>query len=230
MKYVGSKNRIAKDILEIMLPLRGDRTWVEPFVGGANLIDKVTGDRIGADANENVINALKFIRDDLSIIPKNNKEFTEEMYKALRKSPDSKLKSFAGFAYSFGAKWLGGWSRSGDRDYVSEAYRNAIQQSPRLQGIDLRHSCYKELRIPPRSLIYCDPPYANTTKYATGNFDHKEFFQWCRDKHNEGHIVFVSEYEAPEDFKCVWQGGIKTNFASRRVQATHIAIEKLFTL
>ena len=133
-----------------MLPLRGDRTWVEPFVGGANLIDKVTGDRIGADANENVINALKFIRDDLSIIPKNNKEFTEEMYKALRKSPDSKLKSFAGFAYSFGAKWLGGWSRSGDRDYVSEAYRNAIQQSPRLQGIDLRHSCYKELRIPPR--------------------------------------------------------------------------------
>lgn len=228
MKYVGSKNRIAKDILEIMLPLRGDRTWVEPFVGGANLIDKVTGDRIGADANENVINALKFIRDDLSIIPKNNKEFTEEMYKALRKSPDSKLKSFAGFAYSFGAKWLGGWSRSGDRDYVSEAYRNAIQQSPRLQGIDLRHSCYKELQIPPRSLIYCDPPYANTTKYATGSFDHKEFFQWCRDKHREGHIVFVSEYEAPEDFKCVYSkelvSSLDKNTGGKK------GLEKLFTL
>ena len=34
MKYVGSKNRIAKDLLNIMLPYRGNRVWVEPFVGG----------------------------------------------------------------------------------------------------------------------------------------------------------------------------------------------------
>ena len=29
-------------------------------------------------------------------------------------------------------------------------------------------------------------------------------------------------------FECVWQGGIKTNFASGRKQATHNAVEKLF--
>jgi DNA adenine methylase len=34
MKYMGSKNRIAKEILPIMLKERGQRTWVEPFVGG----------------------------------------------------------------------------------------------------------------------------------------------------------------------------------------------------
>ena len=55
MKYMGSKNRIAKEILPIMLKERGQRTWVEPFVGGANMIDKVQGERIGADLNEYVI-------------------------------------------------------------------------------------------------------------------------------------------------------------------------------
>ena len=37
MKYMGSKNRIAKAILPIMLQeadRRGITTWVEPFVGG----------------------------------------------------------------------------------------------------------------------------------------------------------------------------------------------------
>ena len=40
MKYMGSKNRIAKEILPIMLKERGQRTWVEPFVGGGNMISE----------------------------------------------------------------------------------------------------------------------------------------------------------------------------------------------
>jgi len=52
MKYMGSKNRIAKYILPLMLKYRKpNQTWVEPFVGGANMIDKVDGKRIGADLN-----------------------------------------------------------------------------------------------------------------------------------------------------------------------------------
>ena len=226
MKYVGSKNRIAKDILKIMIPLKGDRTWVEPFVGGANLIDKVSGDRIGADANENVIKALKFIRDNLKDIPKNRLEFTEDMYKALRSSPDTELKAFAGFAYSFGAKWLGGWCRGGNRDYVNEAYKNAVKQSPKLQGIKLIHSDYTELQIPPNSLIYCDPPYANTTKYAIGAFDHDKFFEWCRSMEQKGHIVFVSEYQAPDDFECVY--GKKIVSSLDKNTGGKFGVEKLF--
>lgn len=229
MKYMGSKNRIAKDLLSIMLPLRGDRTWVEPFVGGGNLIDKVDGERIGGDYNLDVINALKFIRDDLNEIPKNNQEFTEKMYKALRTAPPSRLKSFAGFSYSYGAKWLGGWSRSeSGRDYVSEGYRNAVKQSPNLQGVQLVHTKYEWLDIPANSLIYCDPPYAKTTKYSTKEFDHEKFFEWCRDMHNEGHIVFVSEYEAPSDFKCVYSKEIVSSLD--KDTGSKKGIEKLFTL
>ena len=29
-------------------------------------------------------------------------------------------------------------------------------------------------------------------------------------------------------FECVWQGEVKTNFASNRKEATHKAVEKLF--
>ena len=40
---MGSKNRIAKEILPIMLAHRTpEMAWVEPFVGGANVIDKVS--------------------------------------------------------------------------------------------------------------------------------------------------------------------------------------------
>ena len=228
MKYVGSKNRISKDLLNIMLPYRGNRVWVEPFVGGGNMIDKVTGDRLGSDANADVIGALMFIRDHLDKIPKNNLEFTESMYKNLRNREESMLNSFAGFAYSFGAKWLGGWSRSGNRDYVNEAHKNAVKQSPKLQGVDLVCRQYYDLDIPASSLIYCDPPYRNTTRYAVGGFDHDNFFEWCRNMKQKGHIVFVSEYQAPDDFECLWQGQIKTNFASKRTEATHVAVERLF--
>ena len=45
---------------------------------------------------------------------------------------------------------------------------------------------------------------------------------------SENNLVFVSEYKAPDDFICVWQGEVKTNFASQRDKATHKAVEKLF--
>ena len=226
MKYVGSKNRIAKDLLNIMLPYKGSRVWVEPFVGGGNMIDKVTGDRLGSDANADVIGALIFIRDYLGKIPRNNLEFTESMYKNLRDQEDSMLKSFAGFAYSFGAKWLGGWSRSGNRDYVNEAYKNAVKQSLKLQGVNLVCRQYYDLDIPTNSLIYCDPPYKNTTGYAVGKFDHDKFFEWCRNMKQKGHVVFVSEYQAPDDFECVYEKNIVSSLDKNTGGKT--GLERLF--
>lgn len=227
MKYVGSKNRIAKDLLNIMLPYRGNRVWVEPFVGGGNIIDKVTGDRLGSDVNADVIGALIFIRDHLGKIPRNNLEFTESMYKNLRNQEECMLKSFASFAYSFGAKWLGGWGRGENRDYVNEAYKNAVKQSPKLQGVDLVCRQYYDLDIPANSLIYCDPPYKNTTGYAVGGFDHDKFFDWCRSMKQKGHIVFVSEYQAPDDFECVYEKKIVSSLDKNT--GGKFGLEKLFT-
>ena len=228
MKYMGSKNKYAKHLLPIMLADRKEQQyWVEPFVGGGNMIDKVVGNRIGADVNKNVIDALISIRDSANSLPKDNTEFTEEDYRNLQ--PDYLYYGYANFAFSYAGKWKGGWCRDKEnrRDYVAESYRNALKQSPFLSDVSFHYCQYDELSIPYQSIIYCDPPYEGTTKYQS-NFDHSKFWKWCIDKGREGHTVFVSEYNAPDVFNCVWEKEVTSSLTKNTGGKT--AVEKLFKL
>lgn len=233
MKYMGSKNRIAKHILPIMLKDRKEgQYWVEPFVGGANAIDKVDGNRIGADSNNSLINALKLIRDAPESIPE---IITEDDYaRAKHIDDDVLIKGFIGFAMSFGGKWFGGYRRDkagtkgcidNMRTQTRRSRDSAIKQSSNIQGVKFEASNYQRLQIPPNSIIYCDPPYEGTTGYKD-KFNHSEFWDWCREKHKEGHAVFVSEYNAPEDFECIWQQELNVTVAKNGKQKK--AVEKLF--
>ena len=48
--------------------------------------------------------------------------------------------------------------------------------------------------------MYCDPPYANTTRYSNSNiFNHREFWDYMR-LLSQNNLVFISEINAPEDF------------------------------
>lgn len=233
MKYMGSKNRIAKHILSIMLEYRApEMTWVEPFVGGGNMIDKVEGKRVGADINEYLIKALRLIRDEPKVIPDLITE--EDYHKAKDKLELCGLTGFIGFAMSFGGKWFGGYRRdvAGTKGSIENmktqtrrSKQNAIKQSDKLKGVDLVCSDYRSLDLPPKSLLYCDPPYEGTTKYKDG-FNHADFWQWCREKTNEGHTVFVSEYNAPEDFYCIWSKQVDTTISKQQGKK---GTEKLFT-
>lgn len=63
MKYMGSKNRLAKHLLPIILKGRKPNQWyVEPFVGGCNMIDKVKGLRLGSDVNGYLIALAKALQ------------------------------------------------------------------------------------------------------------------------------------------------------------------------
>ena len=53
------------------------------------------------------------------------------------------------------------------------------------------------------------------------------FYKWCRAMKEDGHTVFVSEYNMPSDFKCIWQKEV-TN--AMNLTSTKKPIEKLFTL
>ena len=69
MKYMGSKNRIAKEILPIILEHKNNvRFYIEPFVGGANVIDKIDKslNRIGFDYLESFEELFKYIDDVIS--------------------------------------------------------------------------------------------------------------------------------------------------------------------
>lgn len=231
MKYMGSKNRIAKFILPIMIAeaeKQGLITWVEPFVGGANVIDKVPSsfNRIGYDLNPHTIAALVAIRDMVDQLPES---VSEQEYKSYKGTEPSPITSWARFYCSFGGKFENGYAKnSRGVNYAMEGRGNLIKQSGNLQNVALLDQSYDSVVFQEPSLIYCDPPYQGTTGYKTGAFDHDKFFDWCRQKKAEGHTVFVSEYQAPDDFELVWQGEIKTNFASTRKGATHTAVEKLF--
>lgn len=227
MKYQGSKNRIAKDILPIILKNRNPRQWyVEPFVGGGNMIDKVEGKRIGADINQYLIKALKFIRDTPEKIPLNNLEYSEQDFNAAKKSNlDNPLDCFAMFNYTFGSKFKGSWAKNKrGSDYVKESVQGCLKQSENLKGVILKHCSFLNLQIPDKSIIYCDPPYKNTSGYGI-DFNHDIFWDWVRTKVSEGHSVFVSEYQAPDDFVCVWE---KEILSTSGVSNTKKATEKLF--
>lgn len=229
MKYMGSKNRIAKHLLPIMLAeceKHSITKWVEPFVGGANMIDKVPDnlERVGYDLNNHAIHALIDIRDNADKLPD---AVSEEDYRSYKGLPPQSITSWVRFECSFGGKFENGYARNKrGHNYTGIGFRSALRQSPKIQNVQFICDSYENLDFT-NALIYCDPPYQGTSGYKTGAFDHKKFFEWCREQAKKN-IVFVSEYNAPDDFECVWQGEVKTNFASQRKAATHNAVEKLF--
>lgn len=230
MVYMGSKNRLAKFILPIMLQKVKDKSitnWIEPFVGGGNIIDKIPKElkRVGIDYSAHAIESLIAVRDLVDKLPA---EVTVEYYKSLKDTPPNPITSWVRFVCSFGGKFENGYARNKkDQNYALCGVRNAQKQSPNLQGVRFINDSYEVCSKAVNCLIYCDPPYQSTTSYKTGTFDHDKFWQWCREM-SVKNSVYISEYNAPKDFECVWKGEQKTNFASTRKGATHVAIEKLF--
>ena len=225
MQYMGSKNRIAKHILPIMLSERKpDQWWIEPFVGGANMIDKVIGNRMGNDTHEYLIALLTAIRD--GYIPPT--DISKELYYAIKAEPQAypkELVGFVGFLCSFGGKWWGGYAFNNKGDnYAERGSRCLVKQAKNLDGAVFRSVSYLELELASHSLIYCDPPYANTCKYKD-DFDHVVFWEWCRTQSKNGHTVFISEYSAPNDFVCVKEIQHKTILDKN---SQYPRIEKLF--
>lgn len=238
MKYLGSKDRIANGILPIILKNRNGRDYVEPFVGGFNSIDKVppSGLRIGNDINGYLISLFKSLQNGW--IPP--KEITKDFYKAVRLNKDQyepNLVGYVGFCCSYSGKWFGGYAGKVDtkigtvRNYQDEAFRNIMKQVPLIKDIVLYSKPYFDVPIKNTSIIYCDPPYAGTTEYRDGGFNHIDFWEWCRWQNFLGHSVFVSEYSAPEDFNCVWQQTVKSSLsANGTAGGNKTSVEKLFTL
>lgn len=213
MKYMGSKALHARAIAATMA-VQHDAVYIEPFVGGANMIAAVAAtDRRASDIDEDLICLWQAVSDGW--MPP--ERFTEDEYRAIRSAPTSPLKGYAAFALSYGGKKFGGWRRDGRgvRDYVAEARRNAIAQFPKLRGVKFRLSGYESLDIPDRAVVYCDPPYASTTGYAAGAFDSEKFWAWARDLSSRCR-VFVSEYSAPADFVPVWQTTVASSLTRNR--------------
>ena len=213
MKYVGSKNRLAKELVPIIQSYITDDTkgYLEPFVGGANMIDKIECDnKFGCDIHEELIELLKYIQDTNNILPKT---ITEEEYNKVRLNKDKYEKwyvGFVGFCATFGAKYFGGYARGfkedkiTPRDIPAESIRNIEKQRKNLQNIKFKCCSYDEINKNIKDfVIYCDPPYKGTLKYTT-YFDYDKFYKWCKEM-SKNNVVLISEYWMPEEFECIWE-------------------------
>lgn len=230
MKYMGSKNRIAKEILPIILRDRhSSQFYVEPFCGGCNLIDKVNGNRIASDSNKYIVGMFKALQDGL-FFPK---EVSESFYKEVRDNKDrfdDHIVGFVGFGCSYAGKFFGGYARGKnnngvERNYCLESYNNLMKQKKLLENVNFYCCSYQNLIIPEKSIIYCDPPYRNTTKYYK-DFNHDWFWLWCEHKTKMGHRVYVSEYEAPITWTPIWEKEINSSLTKQT--GSKKGIEKLF--
>lgn len=228
MQYVGSKRKIAKEILPIILNDRkSGQYYVEPFAGGFNSISLVSNPRIAGDVHGPLISLIRSLQNGWE--PPEN--ISKEEYYAIKKSPNEYpdcLVGFVGFLCSFGGKWWGGYAKNNaGRNYALEGKKSLLKQKPLLMGIEIYHLPYWQLPIPANSIIYCDPPYQSTTKYSgTGSFDHEKFWAWCLEKHAEGHKIYVSEYAAPIGFQCVWSKKITSTLG--KDSNSLVKVERLF--
>jgi DNA adenine methylase len=233
---MGSKNRIAKEILPIILKERKSYKWfVDLFCGGCHIIENVDGKRIANDKNKYLIAMWKGLQE--------NKErpytISKELYGKARTEYnngtnvefDDFLIGWIGWMGSYNGRFFDGGYSGHDvgtthRNYISEQIKNTENQIKSLIDVKFFSKDYSEFSFKEPCLIYCDIPYKDTKQYATSkDFNHSNFWQWCRDKSKEGHLIFISEYQAPVDFKCIWEKEI-TN--SMNTTKTYRPIEKLF--
>jgi len=231
---MGGKNRIAKEILPIILK---DRTqgqyYVELMAGGCNVIDKVTGNRIASDKSEYLMEMWYELTEGKTFI----EEIPKDLYDRARTEFNNKTNNeftlaeigWIGFMASYNGRFFDGGYNGNykKRDYTKESIDNIKKQIDSMKGVEFSSGNYNEIIIPNNSILYCDIPYEGTKQYATSkDFNYLEFWEWCRTKAKQGHKVFVSEYKAPKDFKCVWSGNIKSYMKAGR---SEIVTEKLFT-
>ena len=134
---MGSKRRIANEILPIILKDRKPEQWyVEPFVGGANIIDKVDGKRIANDYNEYIAEMWN------ALVSKNWQppvSISELEYNDIKNNKDKyhkELVGFTGIAVTFGSKWFGTYARNKrGTNYAIEGRNNLLKQVKKLQGV-----------------------------------------------------------------------------------------------
>ena len=213
--YLGSKADHADELLKIILAKRKPgQHWVEPFVGGANVISRVPdadGPRLGSDINPYMIamhTALANGWEPPSVMD-------EKTYIAMKKNPQKyppELVGFVGTVCAFGKMWFSTFARDseGRRNYCDEGRRLALKDAVGMCGAKFICSSYDTLDIPSESLLYLDPPYAGTTGYDGANqkiaigepldkniWRANKLWQWADKMVDEGHTVFVSEYTGP---------------------------------
>lgn len=241
MVYMGSKAKYAGYIVPILQKVINENnidTYIECFVGGANIIDKIKCEnRFGYDRSDTLIALLSLAAEDFDKVLKDGNRELWDKGKAYVKDgvmPENMTLAEIGAMEFFASFSNGGFPRgyaknTPTRNYFQEAYRNLEKQAPNLKGIVFKSQNYWELEPVKNALIYLDPPYQNTKHYGYANqakMDYDKFWNWVREISKDNY-VFVSEQTAPDDFEVIWKQDVKRTVGKDN---NFKAVEKLFKL
>lgn len=234
MRYLGGKSRTRNQIAAYLNRIRKpNQPYWEPFVGAGWVLEKIKGQPIYAsDANE----ALIFMWQRLQQGWQPPSVVSEAEYqKAMNGEYDAALTAFIGFGCSFGGKWFDGYARHekgavDEGKYAGQSHRSILCKANRIDSAHFFTANFLECYVPAYGcLIYCDPPYEDTTAYgAVPPFDSEMFWKRVRWLEGHGHTVVVSEYQAPADFSCVLEVVTKTDMHTKNGKDRRI--ERLFRL
>lgn len=230
MRYFGGKTRTCKEIAQFLESNRNNgQIFLSPFIGGGWVESLISEPKMCCDKHPYLIAMYKKLQEGW-LPPKN---ISKEEYEHIKTHKDEKpyLTGFVGFGCSFAGKWFGGYAKDkSDRNFCLNAYNSILRKMDGLKKTKFECKNYKELN-PVNMLIYCDPPYQGTTQYdrqIVGDFDSNEF--WIvMEKWSENNTVFVSEYTAPEKFKCVWFKEIKLDIRDKNNKKMN-RTEKIFSI
>jgi len=213
VQYQGGKALLSKffaPILREALAQTPGAAYIEPFVGGFNVLPRVDPSRETPVLCSDVHPGLITLYREISRGWEPPDSVSREEYATVKARGDwsDPLTAFVAFGCSFGGKEWGGYARSNQgQDYCGGAKRALAKKRPWIERAHLEHLSYLDLTPPAGSVVYCDPPYEGTTGYRTGTFDQGTFRAWCEGLAGHGCRVFVSEFEGacPATWGVVWR-------------------------
>lgn len=230
MQYCGGKFRVRKQIADIINQYTKDRPFVSLFCGSCWIESLVEAPlRICNDANYYLIEMWKAFQKGEDFYSQYLPEITKEQYLYIKdhKEENYPLTALVGFGCSYGGKWFDGYaSNKRGNNYFTASINSCLSKIKTMQDVKFVSRDYQMIPLPKDAVVYCDIPYNGTTgNWGVHQFYSSVFWEYIRDI-SKKHIVFISEYKAPDDFTCIWEQ--KVNISMEHKCNTGKNIEKLF--
>ena len=138
MVYMGSKAKIADYIVPVIqshIAVSGSRTYIEPFCGGCNVIEKIKAvNRVAADKNEYLIALFKYLQKGGKLPETVSKDEYDRVREDKERFP-SWYVGAVGFLASYNGRFFSGgyagcfYDGHRVRDYYREGCNNIMRQN-----------------------------------------------------------------------------------------------------
>ena len=238
MSYVGGKSTGFKHIIAVLNDPKFDNMdYYELFCGYCHITRRIVNKKSITinDYNALLVCLLDGIKQNLDYPTISKIRYNELKY---QHGIITWERAIAGFCYSYNGKLWGGYVLDNShtpsfKKYGKlmvyhkqrQNYYEKLKKNQAFMNSKLECNSYENFN-PTGALIYCDPPYRDTTGYdkkSVGDFDHDLFWNWVRKLSINNH-VYVSEYSAPDDFITIGELPKKSTLSGKRINT----IEKLF--